>query len=90
MANKVGSVRLELDHDGIASLLNSAAVANECEKAAERIADMAGDGFEVSSAWRAGFGGGRVAYTVKTDTEEARVAEAEDKALTIAVQSCRA
>lgn len=86
---KVGSFRLELDHDGIAQLLKSSEVAAECEAAAGRIAAAAGDGFEVSGPWRAGFGGGRAAYSVRTATQAAREAEATEKALTVAVQSCR-
>ena len=66
---KVGSFRLELDHDGIAQLLQSSEVAAECEAA--------------------GFGSGRAAYSVRTATQAAREAEATEKALTVAVQSCR-
>jgi hypothetical protein len=88
MAKKVGSFRLELDHDGIRQLLESAAIGNECEAAAHRIADIAGDGFEVSSAWHARFGGGRVAYSVRAETTEAKIAESEGKALTLAVHAC--
>lgn len=78
-------IRIELDHDGIAELLNSAAIASECEQAAQAIADRAGDGFEVSGPWKAGFGGGRVAYSVKTATDEARMAESQEQALSRAV-----
>lgn len=82
MATKV---RIELDHDGIRQLLSSAPIAAECEKAAEKIAARAGDGFVVLPARELGFGGGRVGYAVKTDTEEARIAEATDKVLSRAV-----
>lgn len=61
-------------------------VANECEKAAEAIAERAGDGFEVLPMRQMGFGGGRVGYAVKTGTYEACIAEAEDKALSKAVR----
>lgn len=89
MAQQVGSVRIELLSDGIRQLLSSAEVSDACGKAAQKLASAAGDGFEVSSAWHAGFGGGRVAYTVSAATYEAKLAEAQDKALTKAVFSCR-
>lgn len=78
-------IRIELDHAGIAELLNSAAIAGECEQAAQAIASRAGEGFEVEGPWHAGFGGGRTAYRVRTATQEARLAESEDQALSRAV-----
>ena len=84
---KVGSFRLELDHDGIAALLRSQPVATECEAAARRVAAAAGDGFEVVGPR---FTGQRVAYSVSAATEDARVAEATDRSLSRAVQACRA
>ncbi|WP_278591450.1 hypothetical protein [Olsenella uli] len=84
---KVGSFRLELDHDGIAELLRSQPLADECEAAASRIAAAAGDGFEVRGPRHTGQ---RAAYSVYAATNEAKAAEATDKALTVAVQSCRA
>ncbi len=86
MASKV---RIELNHDGIRELLSSAPIAAECEKAAQRIAAAAGDGFEVTGQKSAGFGGGRISYGVEAATCEARLAEAEDKVLLKAVSSCR-
>ena len=83
MATKV---RIELLHDGIRELLMSAPIAAECEKAAQNIAARAGDGFEVLPMREMNFGGGRVGYAVYTATEEARIAEAEDKALSKAVR----
>ena len=84
---KIGSFRLELDHDGIAALLRSQPVAEACEAQARRLAATAGDGFEVVGPR---FTGQRVAYSVRAATEDARVAEATDKALSRAVQACRA
>ena len=84
---KVGHFRLELDHDGIAQLLRSQPIAGECEAAASRIASAAGDGFEVRGPR---YTGQRAAYSVYAATQGAKVAEATDKALTTAVQSCRA
>ena len=83
MATKV---KIELLSDGIRDLLCSQPIANECEKAAERIAARAGDGFEVLPLRQMGFGGGRIGYAVKTDTYEACIAEAEDKVLSKAVR----
>ena len=84
---RIGSFRLELDHDGIAALLRSQPIATECEAAARRVATAAGDGFEVIGPR---FTGQRVAYSVSAATEDARVAEATDRSLSRAVQACRA
>lgn len=86
MATKI---KLELNHDGIRSLLCSTPIAAECEKAARKIATAAGDGFEVTQSKQLGFGGGRVGVGVEAATYEARLAEAEDKALSRAVSQCR-
>lgn len=79
-------VRIELVHDGIRQLLMSQPIANECEKAAEKIAARAGDGFEVLPLRQLNFGGGRVGHAVYTATYDAKVAEAEDKVLSKAVR----
>lgn len=86
MATKI---KIELDHDGIRELLCSAPIANECEKAAQKIANVAGDGFEVTKSKQVGFGGGRVGVGVEAATREARLAESEDKVLSRAVSQCR-
>ena len=83
MATKI---RIELNSDGIRQLLMSEPIANECKKAAEKIAQRAGEGFEVLPARQMGFGGGRVGYAVHAETHEAKVAEAEDKVLSKAVR----
>ena len=83
MATKV---RIELLSDGIRELLCSQPIAAECEKAAEKIAARAGDGFEVLPLRQMNFGGGRVGYAVKAATYEARKAESEDKVLSKAVR----
>lgn len=83
MATKV---TIELDHDGIRELLLSEPIAAECRKAAEAIAARAGDGFEVVGPQSLGYGGGRVGYGVSAETLEARIAEAEDGALSKAVR----
>lgn len=86
MASKV---RIELVSSGIAELLGSEPVARACEDVAQRIAQAAGDGFEVTGRKRLSFGGGRVGVGVASATQEARLAEAEDKALSKAVSRCR-
>ena len=79
-------MRIELNHDGIKELLCSAPIANECEKAAEKIAERAGDGFEVLPAKQLNYGGGRVGYAVYAATYEAKLDEAENKTLSKAVR----
>ena len=79
-------VTIELDHDGIKALLESAEVASECKKAAEGIAQRAGKGFDVVGPQSLGYGGGRVGYGVRASDYEARKAEAENKALSKAVR----
>lgn len=86
MASKV---KIELNHDGIRELLMSQPIADECEKAAEKIAETAGEGFVVLPAREMGFGGGRVGFAVHADSYDAKVAESEDKTLSKAVSSCR-
>lgn len=82
-------VKIELVSSGIKELLSSQPIGNECEAAASKIAQTAGDGFIVLPAKALGFGGGRVGYAVKADTYEAKVAEAEEKTLSKAVSLCR-
>ena len=82
-------VRIELNSAGIRELLCSAPLAAECEKAASRIATAAGDGFEVAPQIVAGVAGGRVACGAEAATYEAKLAEAEDRALSKAVTQCR-
>lgn len=78
--------RLELDHAGIQQLLNSDEIAAVCEQAAERIARTAGDGFKVTRPYRPG---SRVLYRVYGMSDDARIAESDDKVLSTAVSSCR-
>jgi hypothetical protein len=86
MATKI---KIELNHDGIRELLSSEPIAAECEKAAQRIADIAGEGFEVLETRKVGFGGGRVGSAVHAASYAAKVEEAENKTLSKAVSSCR-
>ena len=83
MATKI---RIELNHDGIKELLLSDAIGGEVKKAAEGIASRAGEGFKVVGPQGLGYGGGRVGYGVVAATYEAKLAEAENKALSKAVR----
>lgn len=90
MAEKVGTIRIELLHEGFVQLLSSPEVSEACRAAAGNVAAIAGSGFEVSEEWKAGYGGSpRIAYTVRAATRKAKLAEATDKVLTRAVKSCR-
>lgn len=77
---------IELDHDGIKQLLLSAEVAEACKDAAEQVASRAGEGFVVVGPQRLWYGGGRSGYGVSAETYEAKLAEAENKALSKAVR----
>lgn len=79
-------VTIELDHAGIKELLNCDGVAAACEQAAERIAAAAGDGFHVTRPYHPG---SRTVYRVYGDSDDANIAEADDKVLSMAVSSCR-
>lgn len=83
-----GTVRIELDHDGIKDLLCSEEVGKACEAAAEKVAARAGAGFEVTLA-RQLPRAGRAGAGVKAATREAKLAEAENKVLSKAVSACR-
>lgn len=78
--------RIELDHEGIRALLNSDEIGAVCQEAAERIAQTAGDGFHVTRPYHPG---SRTVYRVYGDSDDARIAEADDKVLSSAVSSCR-
>lgn len=80
------SYRIELDHEGIKALLNSDEIGAVCQEAAERIAQTAGDGFHVTRPYHPG---SRTVYRVYGDSDDARIAEADDKVLSSAVSSCR-
>lgn len=81
-------VRIEFLSQGFREVLLSPEVANELRARAERIADAAGEGFE-AEVFTGSFGGGRHVATVRSDTFTAARAEAEDKALTRAIEAGR-
>lgn len=80
----VGGVRFQFISDGWREILNSADVAALVKEAGEGIAERAGDGFEFKPVTLK-YGGGRAGGFVVAATEEAREAQAEDKALSKAV-----
>lgn len=83
------SIRIEFDDAGFQAILSSAAVAGVVVGEGEKIAGLAGDGFECKQYQTRGLKFDRPAAVVYTDTREAMFAEATDKVLTKAVQSCR-
>ena len=80
-----GTVRIELNRDGIAALLKSSEVQDDLRRRAEAIAKQAGDGFEVDVR----VGANRARASVRTATIEAMRAEAESRTLTQALDAGR-
>lgn len=86
------SIRIQLNKAGIISLLQSPEVQADLRARANRIADAAGgatenagDDFEVDVTTNRD----RAVAFVRTVTHEARLAEAEDRALTRAIDAGR-
>ena len=79
------SVRLEMNSAGFRQILRSEKVRDHLASRAQNIADAAGPGMEASSA----VGSNRARASVVTATREAMLAEAEDKALTSAIDAGR-
>lgn len=85
----VQRIRLEFLDEGFAALRTSQAVTDEVMERAARVAAAAGEGFE-ASVFPMGFGGSpRTGAVVRAETREARLAEAEDKVLSIAIDRGR-
>lgn len=82
-------IRIDFDDSGFKEILSSAAVAGVVMGEGEKIAGLAGEGFECKQYQTRGLKFDRPAAVVFTDTREAMFAEATDKVLTKAVQSCR-
>lgn len=80
MAGKT-KVKIVFKSEGFRALATSAEAQAMVDSHAQRIADAAGDGFEVRSSP----GRGRARAAVITATQEAMAAEATDKALTEAI-----
>jgi hypothetical protein len=81
----VEKIRIEINSAGIQALLKSAEVQADLEARANRIAAAAGEGMEASSR----IGKTRARASVITTTRKARLAEAEDRALTKALDAGR-
>ena len=76
MAGKV-RVEVDLEGSGLVALMNSQGVSAECRSS---------DGFHATREYRPG---SRVLYRVYGDSDDARIAEADDKVLSRAVSACR-
>lgn len=79
-------VQIEVLSDGISALMKEAGIVAEVDKAAERIAGIAGDEF---SAKPAQVVGDRPMALVVPDGDEGRYLEATEKTLSKAVTACR-
>lgn len=79
------SLRLKINNDGIRELLGSAVVQDDLKARGDRIAAAAGGGHAVTATTNRD----RAVVFVTTTTHEARKAEAEDRALTRAIDSGR-
>lgn len=81
----VQGFRLKLNKDGIVALLQSEEVQQDLAARGERIAATAGEGVEAELTKNRD----RAVVFVRTKTNEARKAEAEDRALTRAIDAGR-
>lgn len=81
----IKSVRVKLNSAGIRSLLTSSEVAADLTDRGERIAATAGDGVEVTTTRNRD----RAVVFVRTETYDAKRAEAEDRTLTRAIDAGR-
>lgn len=81
--------RIEWVDEGFQQVISSPEVYRVVEDAGCRIADAAGDGFEVKDWHTRGLRYDRPGVLVVSDTYEAMLAEATEKALSRAVSSCR-
>lgn len=81
----MGSVRIEVNSAGIQALLKSAEVQADLQARALRIAAAAGEGMEAGSR----IGKTRARASVITATRKAQLAEANNRALTKALDAGR-
>lgn len=79
------TVRVKVNRAAIRALLKSPEVADDLDRRARRIASAAGTGFEVDSR----IGSNRARSSVRTETFEARRAEATGRSLTRAIDAGR-
>lgn len=80
------TTKLEFHNAGFVDLLNAPGVIAELDKIAGRIAAAAGDGMTIDAAVA---GRHRARAQVFTETPEAKIAEATDRALTRAIEAGR-
>lgn len=76
---------VRLFRKGVVELLKSSEILSDLEARANRVANSAGEGFEVDSE----VGARRARASVRTVTFDAMKAEAEDRALTRALDAAR-
>lgn len=76
---------IKINSAGVKALLNDAGVLADLEARGERIAAAAGDGVETNTVR----GKDRPSVFIRTETNAARAAEAEDRALTRAINAGR-
>jgi hypothetical protein len=81
----MGDVKIELNAAGVRALLQSGEVQADLHSRAQRIAGAAGEGMEVESS----VGRSRARATVRTESTDARVAEATGRSLTNAIDAGR-
>jgi len=79
------SMRIKLNRDGVRALLASQELADNLSDRGERIAAAAGEGFEATTTKNRD----RVVVFVTSETAEAKKAEAENRALTRALDAGR-
>lgn len=84
----VADPKIEWNEAGFVALLTSGGVRADVERRANAVAAAAGDGFE-AHVYVGGYGGGRVIGSVWTVSMAGSLAEAEDKALSTAVDAGR-
>ena len=78
-------VKIKINGAGVKQLLNDPAVVADLEDRGARIAAAAGEGMEISTVK----GKDRSSVFVTTETREAKLAEAEDRALSRAIDAGR-
>lgn len=81
----IKGLRLKLNNAGVRALLASAEISSDLENRGNRIAQAAGDGVEVEVTKNRD----RTVVFVTTETTDAKKAEAEDRALTRAIDAGR-
>ena len=81
----MSDVRIKINSGAVREILRSGAMEADLRKRAERIASKAGEGMVATST----IGRARALAKVHTETTEAKVAEATERALTRAIDAGR-